>query len=327
VTQANKREVVQFRLSDIGEGIAEVNIKEWYVTVGQKVSQFDSICEVQSDKASVTITSKFDGVISKLHYDIDDIAKVGQPLVDIEVAAEDGASDDLVDEINDLDASGKTPAAAAATASSYKKSLATPAVRRLAMENKLDLNQIPGSGKDGRVMKEDILNYLQSKQQPQPAVTSPPPVAKVASPVQQQDQTQHPPAAVHRPPPTAIHEDQVVKLSPITRAMFKSMTKSLQIPHLGLSEEVDVGRLMQMKDRMRREGITFLPFFMKAASLALSEFPTINSCIKDESNDELILKADHNIGFALDTPAGLLVPNVKRVQDKSIHSISQEIRR
>ena len=78
MTSAGRREIVQFNLSDIGEGIAEVSIKEWYVTVGQVVSQFDSICEVQSDKASVTITSKFDGVVRRLHHDIDDVARVGQ---------------------------------------------------------------------------------------------------------------------------------------------------------------------------------------------------------------------------------------------------------
>ncbi|EDL82033.1 dihydrolipoamide branched chain transacylase E2, isoform CRA_a [Rattus norvegicus] len=124
-------QVVQFKLSDIGEGIREVTIKEWYVKEGDTVSQFDSICEVQSDKASVTITSRYDGVIKRLYYNLDDIAYVGKPLIDIETEALKDSEEDVVE----------TPAVAhdEHTHQEIKgqKTLATPAVRRLAMENNI----------------------------------------------------------------------------------------------------------------------------------------------------------------------------------------------
>ena len=82
---SDRSEIVQFNLSDIGEGIKEVTVKEWFVKVGDEVAQFDNICEVQSDKASVTITSKYDGVVTKLYYAVDDLAQTGDPLIDVEV--------------------------------------------------------------------------------------------------------------------------------------------------------------------------------------------------------------------------------------------------
>ena len=85
-------EIVQLILSDIGEGIKEVTVKEWFVKPGDTVAQFDNICEVQSDKASVTITSKYDGVVTKLYYAVDDIAQTGDPLIDVEIAGEGGGA-------------------------------------------------------------------------------------------------------------------------------------------------------------------------------------------------------------------------------------------
>merc|ERR1719422_2588109 len=128
---AVRKEIVQFNLSDIGEGIKEVTVKEWFVKVGDKVAQFDNICEVQSDKASVTITSKYDGVVTKLYYGVDDIAQTGDPLVDVDVEGS-SASEPQVAEAEEV----------APEEHSNKRNvkvLATPAVRRIAQEYGVNL--------------------------------------------------------------------------------------------------------------------------------------------------------------------------------------------
>ena len=175
--------------------------------------------------------------------------------------AGDGVAGDLVDEIEDLDAAGKSPG----HSDSYKKSLATPAVRRIAMENSVDLSLISGRGKDGRVMKEDVLLYLESSRTGKTPAASLPTVNsdELVSPVIQKLQTIPPPGvpAVSFP---KVEQDKVVQMSPITKAMFKAMTKSLQIPHLGLGEDVDVGRLLQMKELMKSQGIKFSSLLLES---------------------------------------------------------------
>ena len=348
-----QNKVVPFNLSDIGEGIAEVTIKEWYVIPGQKVAQFDSICEVQSDKASVTITSKFDGVIRRLYYEVDATARVGLPLVDIELHETGGEDKEREkDEINDQDASDpvtqpdiipskvlrKVPEEVEMFSQqqssqnsiqdrhSYKKTLATPAVRRLAMENNIDLNLVPGSGKDGRIMKEDVLDFL--NQAPGQQSTSREPLKHLSQ--EQPSTTDH---KVLKRKALTDREDKKEALTAVQRAMLKSMTESLKIPHLSLADDIEVSSLVHLKssvfsDVARETGIsmTFLPFFMKAASLALEEFPGLNASL-DESEMIMIHKSSHNIGFAMDTPSGLIVPNVKDVQSKSIVEIAFEIKR
>ncbi|XP_014471635.1 PREDICTED: dihydrolipoyllysine-residue succinyltransferase component of 2-oxoglutarate dehydrogenase complex isoform X3 [Dinoponera quadriceps] len=157
--------VVPFKLSDIGEGIRDVTVKEWFVKPGDRVSQFDNICEVQSDKASVTITSRYDGLVKALHYKVDDVALVGEPLIDIEVEDDSKVSTIVGDagKTSDVDqTTGKDEKTDGAESVDHilQKVLATPAVRRIALENKVRLKDVVATGKGGRVMKEDILAHL-----------------------------------------------------------------------------------------------------------------------------------------------------------------------
>merc|ERR1719474_2300500 len=164
-TSHPRSEIVQFNLSDIGEGIKEVTVKEWFVKVGDKVAQFDNICEVQSDKASVTITSKYDGVVTKLYYAVDDIAQTGDPLVEVEGSSKSEAQVTEAEEVAPEEPPKRNV-----------KVLATPAVRRIAQEYGVNLGDVKGSGKEGRVLKEDIMAHVEGAS-PAPAPAFVPPVA------------------------------------------------------------------------------------------------------------------------------------------------------
>ncbi|XP_048833099.1 lipoamide acyltransferase component of branched-chain alpha-keto acid dehydrogenase complex, mitochondrial [Brienomyrus brachyistius] len=332
-SHCNPVPIFQFKLSDIGEGIQEVTVKEWYVKEGDKVSQFDSICEVQSDKASVMITSRYDGIIRKLYYDVDSVALVGTPLVDIETepTEEEAPEKDVVE----------TPAMSHEEHTHQEikghKTLAPPAVRRLAMENNIKLSEVVGTGKDGRILKEDILNYL-SKQTgailpptPYQEIQPPPPLA-APSAAKQKDRA---PPGVTRPVlhrPVLTGKDHIEPLKGFHKAMVKTMTAALKIPHFGYCDEVDMSKLMrlrsELKDLAESRGIklTYMPFFIKAASLGLLQYPILNASL-DDSCQNITYKAAHNIGLAMDTPQGLLVPNVKNVQLLSIFDIAVELNR
>ncbi|XP_006830981.1 PREDICTED: lipoamide acyltransferase component of branched-chain alpha-keto acid dehydrogenase complex, mitochondrial [Chrysochloris asiatica] len=320
-TAALHGQIVQFKLSDIGEGIREVTVKEWYVKEGDTVSQFDSICEVQSDKASVTITSRYDGVIKKLYYNIDEIAFVGKPLVDIETEALKDSEEDVVE----------TPAVShdEHTHQEIKgqKTLATPAVRRLAMENNIKLSEVVGSGKDGRILKEDILNYLEKQTG---AILPPSPKAEIMPPPPKpKDRTVPMPVSK---PAVFTGKDRTEPLKGFHKAMVKSMTAALKIPHFGYCDEVDLTELVKLREELKpvalARGIklSFMPFFLKAASLGLLQFPILNASV-DEACQNITYKASHNIGIAMDTEQGLIVPNVKNIQIRSIFEIATELNR
>ena len=249
---------------------------------GDTVAQFDNICEVQSDKASVTITSKYDGVVTKLYYEVDDIAQTGDPLVDVDIAGS-GAEPEPVATLRDEDEEVDAPKVR------NVKVLATPAVRRIAMEYGVSLADIYGSGKEGRVLKEDILAHVASKSPIPPPAHTPPvqpakptatPAAKVAVPPSIQ--------APVRPAPVFLGQDKTEPASFMVKAMTKSMSEALKIPHFGYKDEVDMSQLVQLrknlKDACLARGIklSYMPFIIKACSMGLMHFPILNSSLNTQ---------------------------------------------
>ncbi|KAI8823897.1 2-oxoisovalerate dehydrogenase E2 component [Chytriomyces cf. hyalinus JEL632] len=329
---SGRKKLVPFLLADIGEGITECEVIQWFVKEGDRVEQFSKICEVQSDKAAVEITSRYDGVVSKLHYTLGDMAKVGSPLVDIEM--EDESSEPSAqEEIAAVPSATTTPTNAPVTSKKNENAnkgeiLATPAVRSFAKERSVDLGLVSGTGKEGRITKDDILQFINaSKAAPARPVAAESPKAEIK---------------VAASSTTASSDDAAKPLTVIQKAMFKQMTKSLSIPHFGFADEVILNATSAYRNSINAslskqpghgvKKITFMPIFIKSLSLALNEFPILNAkLVGQESGDvsqvKLQYRSSHNIGVAMDTPQGLLVPNVKNVQNKSIIEIAQELDR
>lgn len=319
-TSTSKWKRVAFNLSDIGEGIREVVVKEWFVKEGDVVEQFDNLCEVQSDKASVTITSRYDGTILKRHHNVDEIALVGKPLVDFDVIADVASSNEKVNKtevIKETEEKLQTKDTENKTINS-NKILTTPAVRRIAGENKVNLAEVKASGPNGRILKSDVLEYLN---------IIPPTIDDNRSkPLVVKQRIQN----IMTEPMHHVTGDRIEKLKDVRRVMFKSMTTALKIPHFTYSDEVNITDLVKMRDNLKCDAeasgvkLTFMPFFIKAASLALTKYPILNASV-DEENESIIYKSSHNISIAMATKNGLVVPNVKNCEQKTILQIAGDL--
>ncbi|CAH0390203.1 unnamed protein product [Bemisia tabaci] len=329
--------VKPFILSDIGEGIKQVVITKWHVKEGDVVEEFDDVCDVESDKAATTITSKFKGVVKKVHYDVDATAQVGAPLVDIEVQSED--AEPLVEKAVQSESTQVAPSGAGAeemplatpVAGSSgeeekragERPLATPAVRRLLRENQLSLQEVRGSGKGGRVLKEDVLSFIDNNKVNRQR-------DETESHYEQLRQTQA--QAAGGEGAGAGNQDVVFRVEGLTKHMVRSMTASSAIPTMTFGDEVNVTTLVQWREQFRETlakrdvKLTFLPFMMKAMSLAILKYPIVNASL-DEKCERITYKSAHNIGFAVATARGLVVPNVKNVRNLSILQIAVELAR
>lgn len=335
-------------------GIRECEIIQWFVEPGARVEEFDKICEVQSDKASVDIPSRFSGVIKKLHYEAGEMAKVGKPLIDMDVPEEVAEAADEMDSApqhgRDTGAEGITSDGLRSTIQSGESSapivelkedsgkppdtkrnhatLATPAVRHLTRELNVNIADINGSGRDGRVTKDDVHQFAKARDTSEPSPV--PPGTPAAS------QPYRRPALDHGP-----QQETEVQLTKIQSQMFKSMTASLKIPHFLYADEVDVSSLFQLRHRLNKSlanspppdgqttKLSILPFLIKAMSLALSRYPILNARVDagGDGKPALVMRSQHNIGVAMDTPQGLLVPVIKNVNNLSILSIAAELAR
>ncbi|KAL5539918.1 hypothetical protein UlMin_043057 [Ulmus minor] len=313
--------LVDVPLAQTGEGIAECELLKWFVQEGDEVQEFQPLCEVQSDKATIEITSRYKGKVAQILYIPGDIVKVGETLLRMFVEGYQAPTqiweEVEMETIKSIDFNQNKQ--------NIRGVLSAPVVRDLAKQYGVNINDVLGTGIDGRVLKEDVLKYAVEKGiiEDRPAPSS----ATSEHALGGGDSCAHVSAGTEQ-----NFEDKIVTLRGFQRKMVQTMSLAAKVPHFHFIEEINCDALVELKNSFQHNNsdpnvkFTFLPALIKSLSAALSKYPSMNSCFNDESL-EVILKGSHNIGIAMATPSGLVVPNIKNVQSLSILEITKELSR
>lgn len=312
----------EFRMPDIGEGIHEGEIVKWFVKVGDEVKEDDTLCEIQNDKAVVDIPSPVDGKVEEILVEEGTVAVVGDVLIrfdapgyeDVQFKGDSERVEAVAESANEVKVEQAAPVQN--EVESNKRVIAMPSVRKFAREKGVNIQHVTGTGKNGRILKEDIIQFLEGGKPVQ---------EEVVSEITLQQETTRPVVLEGEFPETRE------KISGIRKAIAKAMVHSKQTaPHVTLMDEVDVTNLVAHRKKFKEiassKGIklTYLPYVVKAIVAMLREFPEFNRSFDDETQ-EIIQKHYYNIGIAADTEKGLLVPVIKHADRKSIFTISNEI--
>lgn len=300
----------QFRFPDVGEGITEGEIVKWRVKEGDKVEEDQTLADIETDKAVVEVPSPYSGTVLKLHFKEADIVKVGEPLVTIGEKGED--PEKVKAEEIPLEEETAAPSVVGDIKESKREIrdiLATPKVRKLAIDLKVDLKNIKGTGRDGRITEEDI------KQAADGGKTQP---TKI-------------PAAKIRSKYDFYGTLERIPLRGVRRATAKKMAESVaHAAHVTHCDEADAGKLVQIREKMKLDAgkknikITYLPFIIKALIAALKKHPTLNATL-EEDTEEIVVRQYYNIGIAVDVPDGLIVPVIKYAEQKDLFALAEEI--
>jgi pyruvate dehydrogenase E2 component (dihydrolipoamide acetyltransferase) len=338
----------QFRFPDVGEGITEGEIVRWLVKEGDEVKEDQPLGEIETDKAIAEMPSPYSGTVLKIHFKEKEIVKVGQVLVTIgekgEAVPEEGARAKEREEKPQEEKPKPAPSVVGVvteTKEEIKEILATPKVRRLALDLGVDIRKVKGTGPQGRITEEDI---RQAK--PAPAAekaekpAAPPAPEKEKKPVPAAAPAEEKKAAPEpekRPAPAAGEKPEVpgeterILLRGVRRATAKRMALSVSTAaHVTHFDEADATELTKVKETLSVQAadrgikLTYLPIIVKAVVETLKVHPLVNSTLDDEE-EEIIVKKFYNIGIAVDVPDGLIVPVVKAADQKSVFAIAQEI--
>jgi pyruvate dehydrogenase E2 component (dihydrolipoamide acetyltransferase) len=320
---------LEFKLPDIGEGVAEGEIVKWLVQVGDTVAEHQAVLEVMTDKATVEIPSPAAGRIAEQRVKAGEVVPVGAVLFVLEVApgAAPAASQQLAAERPEPAAARAEvaePPAEPATAGARDgngRVLAVPSARRVARELGIDLREVSGSGRNGVIRRSDVEDYAKQRRAA-PALPAAPIPARTP-----------PPAALARAP-AALERAELETRVPfrgVRRKIAEAMVRSKQTaPHFTVVEELDVTELVKVREAAKAMAaesgvkLTYMPFIMKAVASGLARYPELNSKL-DEAAQEIVTYAQVNLGIATDTSQGLIVPVIRDVQSKGLLQLAKEL--
>ncbi len=329
----------EFKLPDIGEGVAEGEIVNWLVNEGDSVSENQEMVEVMTDKATVTIGAPKTGKVAERRYKVGDTVPVGDVLVVLEVGDDDAAAPTPATKAAPATAPAKSETTVASAvgdlretlpgmskpapaASDYysDKPLAAPATRKLARELGVDLKTVSPSGSAGRVTREDV-ERASSGPPSAPAAGLRAGAPAVAAPL---------PESLR---PTSRETDERVPIRGMRKRIWENMARSKHTAaHFHYIDEVNVAELVAVRDRFKPHAerssvkLTFLPFLVKAVVAALKRHPRLNSVV-DEAAMEHVIRHNYDIGIAISTDAGLMVCALRDADRLSIVEIAKEIER
>lgn len=306
----------------LGESIIEATITKWLKVEGDLVEDDDAIVEIATDKVDSEIPSPVEGKITKLLYKEGDVVAVGEVIAHIQTEGEEAESPDVITDVKSESKTDVPPVKKEEeTQTAVKESDAnnnytaserfySPLVKSIAKKENIgirELDSIQGSGKDGRVTKQDILKYISSRSD-KPSVKN-----------------------METPPVFASGEDQIIEMDRMRKMIADHMVMSKQVsPHVTSFIDVDVTKIVNWRNKakdilLKREGekITFTPIFIDAAAKAIKDFPGINASV---DGTKIILRKNVNIGMATALPNGnLIVPVIKQADQKNLLGLSKNV--
>jgi pyruvate dehydrogenase E2 component (dihydrolipoamide acetyltransferase) len=304
----------EFKFPDVGEGITEGEIVRWLVKEGDEVKEDQPLAEIETDKAIAEMPSPYKGTILRLHFKEKEIVKVGQVLVSIGEKGEALPLPEKPAAEKIEERPQQAPSVVGVITESkeeIREVLATPRVRKLALELGVNLRSVKGTGPQGRITEDDIKNV------------------KAAGPPRPEEEQKPAPPSGEKP--DLYGEIDRIPLRGVRRATAKRMSEAVSTAaHVTHFDEADATELTRVRENMKPKAdekglkLTYLPFIVKALIEALKGHPLLNATLSDAA-EEIIVKKYYNIGIAVDVPDGLIVPVVKAAEQKSVLEIAAEI--